>query len=75
MERVQGNRNLFVFPDGARVAPSATLNAPIIGNRRSTIYHRPDCPGYDAVSSQNRVPFTSEAAAQAAGYRLAGNGP
>jgi len=47
----------------------------IIGNRRSHVYHRPDCPGYGRVSEQNRVPFSSAAEAEAAGYRLVGNCP
>jgi len=77
IERIQGNPNSVIFPDGDRAAPSPTppLDAPIIGNRRSRIYHRPDCPGYDQVSPQNRVPFQSEAQAQVAGFRLAGNCP
>jgi len=57
-----------------RDGPSA-LTLPIIGNRRSHIYHRPDCPGYSQVSLKNRVPFNSAAEAQAAGYRLAKNCP
>jgi micrococcal nuclease len=54
--------------------PQATTG-PIIGNRRSRVYHRPDCPSYAAVAPQNRVPFASPAEAEAAGYRLAGNCP
>ena len=45
----------------------------IIGNRWSKVYHWPDCPGYDQVAPQNRVPFSSGAEAQAAGYRRAEN--
>ena len=67
IEAVQGNRNPFIL---AEVTDTATMpSAPITGNRRSKVYHRPDCPGYDQVASQNRVPFLDEAA----GYRLAGN--
>jgi micrococcal nuclease len=29
----------------------------IIGNRRSRIYHRPDCPNYSQVAQRNRVAF------------------
>jgi micrococcal nuclease len=54
--------------------PQAT-GGPIIGNRRSRVYHRPDCPSYAAVAPQNRVPFASAAEAEGAGYRLAGNCP
>ena len=48
---------------------------PIIGNRKSHIYHRPDCPNYSQVAPQNRVAFTSAAEAENAGYRVAGNCP
>lgn len=48
---------------------------PIIGNRRSHIYHRPDCPNYSQVALSNRVEFNSAAEAEAAGYRVAQNCP
>ena len=48
---------------------------PIIGNRKSHIYHRPDCPNYSQIAPHNRVTFNSEAEAEAAGYRLARNCP
>jgi hypothetical protein len=32
-----------------------------------------DCPSYDQVSTKNQNTFDSESAAQAAGYRKAGN--
>lgn len=47
----------------------------IIGNRRSHIYYRVDCPGYDAVSEEHRIPFVSLEAAEQTGYRAAGNCP
>lgn len=62
-----------VFRSSLDVAAAA--NSAIIGNKESKIYHRPDCPGAVKVSQQNRVRFMSEAEAQAAGYRLAGNCP
>ena len=70
IEAIQGNKNSFIVEDSASMS-----RAPIIGNRKSKIYHRPDCPGYEQVSSQNRVPFVSEQEARSAGYRLAGNCP
>jgi len=48
---------------------------PIIGNRNSKIYQLPNCPDYWKGSERNRVPFDSEAEAQAAGYRKARNCP
>jgi deoxyribonuclease-1 len=73
IESIQGNKNPLIW---AEATDTATMpNTPMIGNRKSNIYHRPDCPGYDQVSVQNRVPFMSEQDAQVAGYRLAGNCP
>ena len=48
---------------------------PVRGNLRSQVYHRPDCPNFDDIHPGNRVLFDSSAAAEAAGYRLAGNCP
>jgi endonuclease YncB( thermonuclease family) len=45
----------------------------VLANRRSHIYHLPNCPGYGTVSERNRVYFDSERAAVAAGYRRARN--
>jgi hypothetical protein len=57
------------------VKPAATAIGPIIGNRNSKIYHLPNCPDYSKLSERNRVPFKTEAEAQAAGYREARNCP
>ncbi|MDF2642099.1 MAG: deoxyribonuclease [Pseudomonas sp.] len=51
-----------------------TSNGLIIGNKNSHIYHLPaGCPSYSTVSSKDQVAFDSEAKAQKAGYRKAGN--
>jgi deoxyribonuclease-1 len=80
IEAIQGNRK----PSALGETPSITdmsrkvtrsSSGTLIGNRRSKIYHRSDCPSYSMVSPKNTVPFTSEAEAQAAGYRLAKNCP
>jgi endonuclease YncB( thermonuclease family) len=52
-----------------------TATGPIVGNRNSKIYHLPNCPDYSKVGERNRVPFVTEAEAQAAGYRKAKNCP
>ena len=54
---------------------SATSPYPVIGNRKSHIYHRPDCPNYSQVAPRNRVTFNSFVEAEEAGYRVAGNCP
>jgi endonuclease YncB( thermonuclease family) len=65
------------FRRGGRTAkaPAAPASGGIIGNRNSKIYHLPHCPDYNKVSERNRVPFKTEAEAQAAGYRKARNCP
>jgi len=51
----------------------AGASSPIVGNRSSKVYHLATCPDFGKVAEQNRVPFATEAAAVAAGYRKAGN--
>jgi endonuclease YncB( thermonuclease family) len=48
---------------------------PVIGNRRSMVYHRKDCPDYDKVAPWNRLYFNSPDEAERAGFRVAGNCP
>ncbi len=57
------------------VKPSlASAGGGIVGNRNSHVYHLADgCPGYTQVAVKNQVLFDSEAQAQAAGFRKAGN--
>lgn len=50
-----------------------TSDLPIIGNRNSGIYHRPDCPDYRKVSPRNQIEFKTEDEAERAGFRKAGN--
>jgi deoxyribonuclease-1 len=77
IEAIQGNRNPFIWgevPSDHPTTPAvvASANGAIIGNKRTKVYHRPDCPSAAKVSTKSRVRFTSEAEAQAAGYRLEG---
>ncbi|RMF86537.1 MAG: nuclease [Nitrospinota bacterium] len=58
------------FRKGSSSVPVA---GPIIGNRRSKIYHWPGCPNYNRISPENRVVFSSRQEAEAAGYRAARN--
>ncbi len=53
----------------------AAATGAIIGNRRSQIYHEPNCPNYNDVSPGNRVTFQSRDEAERAGYRRARNCP
>jgi len=52
-------------------AGSAAPHGPIVGNRRSRLYHLPGQKHYGDVAQQNRVYFNNEEAARAAGYRAA----
>ena len=49
----------------------AAASGPVIGNRRSRLYHLPGQPHAADVAPANRVYFPSEAAARAAGYEPA----
>ncbi len=49
-------------------AAVAAVHGPVIGNRRSNLYHLPGQRHYDDVAPRNRVYFDSEDAARAAGY-------
>jgi endonuclease YncB( thermonuclease family) len=64
-----------VRPDETLYPPanSAKESIAIIGNRRSRIYHLPNCPNYQDVSERNRVLFSSKEEAERAGYRMAKN--
>ena len=55
--------------------PSADSPTIIIGNNKSRVYHRPDCPNYTATAAKNRRMFMNVEEAEAAGYRVAGNCP
>jgi methylphosphotriester-DNA--protein-cysteine methyltransferase len=43
--------------------------AQVVGNRRTLVYHRPDCPNAARIPGRTRVAFDPEASAAAAGYR------
>jgi hypothetical protein len=47
----------------------------VVGNRRSHVNHKPACRGAAATAEKNRVTFASEAEAQKAGDRRAGDCP
>ena len=70
-EARRARRGLWALRDATQEARSG----PVIGNPRSFIYHRPDCPGYAKVSPRYRIVFPSQAAAEAAGYHMARNCP
>lgn len=80
---------LWEFRARARTAPSgigqkinpanknsrnySKQDSQIIGNIKSHIYHRPDCPDYNKVSSKNRIYFNTKLEAENAGFRIARN--
>jgi endonuclease/exonuclease/phosphatase family metal-dependent hydrolase len=60
-------------PSSAANDSAKNLTVAIRGNRKTLVYHRPDCPSYDSIAEKNRVEFPSAAAAEAQHYHLAGN--
>ena len=51
--------------------PAMPLSEDVIGNRRSHVYHRPNCPAAVRMKDANRIRFATAAAAGAAGYEPA----
>ena len=70
----RGPPRLGTTPSDASPEPPSS-SYPIVGNHRSHIYHRPDCPNYSQIAARNRKEFGSVTEAEAAGYRLAKNCP
>ena len=67
-DRAQGE------PVGPLSMAHANSGNTVIGNANSRVYHLPaGCPSYGSVSPRNQRRFESESAAQAAGFRKAGN--
>lgn len=69
-------RELFLAEEAAARKAArgiwGTLPAgPVIGNRKSRLYHLPGQPNYDRLKEENRVYFPNEEAARAAGYEPA----
>jgi endonuclease YncB( thermonuclease family) len=62
-----------VAPWSWRKGEGAPVAAGVVGNRRSLVYHKPNCPSVGRMSEKNRVTFGSEAEAEKAGYRRAGD--
>jgi hypothetical protein len=56
-----------------REEPAQRLDAPLIGNLPSKIYHMPGQPNYGDVHPKHQVLFWSYADAEAAGFRVAAN--
>jgi hypothetical protein len=50
-------------------------NGEVHGNKKSKIYHLPDCPGYAGMNAASVVVFANEAEAQQTGYRKAQHCP
>lgn len=60
--------------DSTAIQSQVAVEAPIIGNRNSKIFHLPQgCPSYNQVAKHNQVLFLTMAQAQESGYRRAGN--
>lgn len=77
-EDVTPSNALSVTPD-TPVTASAELNATqaggVVASRSGTKYHLPTCAGAKQIKPENRIEFSSVAAARAAGYTPAANCP
>ncbi len=61
---------------GSQPSPPPRRSSGVVrGNRKSRIYHLPECPHYHRLHSANVVDFATETEAQEAGYRKAKNCP
>jgi len=67
--------NHLVLPSHLLSEHTQMVVTPVHGNRRSSIYHLPDCPNYNSMLAENKVYFRSAAEAEKAGYRMALNYP
>jgi hypothetical protein len=47
----------------------------VVASKTGSKYHLPNCPGASQIKPENRITFTSESAAEAAGYTPAANCP
>ena len=61
--------------DANASAPSTIDRGPIVGNRKSRIYHWPGCPNYADIAAEDRAYFATRHEADAAGYKPARNCP
>ena len=57
IEAIQGNRNPFIWgevPSDHPTTPAvvASANDSIVGNKRTKVYHRPDCPGATGLTEE-----------------------
>lgn len=71
-ERGRSGNSPIPLPESSQPNPVAGA---VRGNTNSRIFHRPDCPSYEAVAPRNRREFISIAEAKAAGFREARNCP
>lgn len=55
------------------VSASPTTSGEVVGSKNGTKYHFVHCPGAKQIKEANKVVFPSPAAAESAGYTLAGN--
>ena len=56
--------NHLVLPPRLLWERSQMVVTPVHGNRRSLIYHLPDCPNYNSMLEENKVYFRSAAEAE-----------
>lgn len=65
-------------PDSKSAIPQAAAPAgarAYVASKTGSAYHLPDCPGAKQIKEENKIWFATKEAAQAAGYKPAGNCP
>jgi micrococcal nuclease len=76
-EARQAKRGLWSQPDPKPPwdwrKPAVPLTAEVIGNRRSYVYHRSNCPAAIRMNDANRIRFATASEADASGYKAAGD--
>ncbi len=74
----QAKRGLWSQPNPTppwawRSGQGATATAGVVGNKRSRLYHAPNCRSVAVMKDENRVEFATTEEAVKAGYRKAGD--
>jgi hypothetical protein len=64
-----------LFPRSKPSTIAEEMDLHIRGNRKSKVYHSPDCPQYNNIKEENIIYFKTREEAQAAGYHAAKNCP
>lgn len=73
--KITGGENTGRLEDTKGTSAPAARDQTVVASKNSKgkLYHFTWCPGASMIAEKNKITFTNEAAAIAAGYTLAGN--